>query len=191
VKRYEGIKEDVYLAEFSADPNFFETLKPLGINIEDILVVIRPPANEALYHRFENELFNELLDRLSSQPTIKMLMLPRTDAQRKQYETLHKPNLILPRAALDGANLIAAADLVISAGGTMNREAAALGVPAATIYAGQWAAIDDELVREGRLQRLNSEAEVKALRIEKKQSTNPRNDRGVRKKVVELILDES
>ena len=191
VKSYEGTKEDVYLAEFSADPKFAATLKTLGISREETLVVIRPPASEALYHRFENKLFGELLDRCLSQPTVKVLLLPRTDAQRKEYEALNKANLILPRAALDGANLIAAADLVISAGGTMNREAAALGVPAATIYAGQWAAIDEELVREGRLQRLNSPADVEALRIEKKQRTNPRNDHGVRKKVVELILDES
>ena len=90
--------------------------------------------------------------------------------------------------ALDGANLIAAADLVISAGGTMNREAAALGVPAATVYAGRWAAVDEQLVREGRLKRIATREDLEGLRIEKKKSADPRRARGVRAEVAELIL---
>ena len=65
VKRYEGTKEDVYLADFAADSGFGKTLRGLGVNSEDVLVVARPPAREALYHRFENELFDELLVSLS------------------------------------------------------------------------------------------------------------------------------
>ena len=154
VKRYDGTKEDVYLADFTPDPAFAETLRKLGVASEDVLVVARPPAREALYHRFENELFDELLARLSQQRNVKIILLPRSQAQRAEYEERKWPNVIMPREALDGANLIAAADLVVSAGGTMNREAAALGVPAASIYAGEWAAIDEELVKEGRLQRI-------------------------------------
>ena len=109
-----------------------------------------------------------------SRPDVKIILLARTDAQRAEYEAKSAPNLILPRAALDGANLIAAADLVISAGGTMNREAAALGVPAATIYAGEWAAIDEELVHEGRLKRITSRDDLQSLALEKKAAANPR-----------------
>jgi len=116
------------------------------------------------------------------------VLLARTDEQRAGYTALANPNVILPPEALDGANLIAAADLVISAGGTMNREAAALGVPAATIYAGEWAAIDEELVREGRLQRITSPAELELLTLLKKRETNPRHALHVREAVVELIL---
>jgi predicted glycosyltransferase len=188
VKHYEGTKEDVYLANFEPDPNFVETLRGLGIGPGDVLVVVRPPANEALYHRFENELFSEMLDRLCSRAGVKVILLARTDAQRAQYEAQVKPNLILPRAALDGANLIAAADLVISAGGTMNREAAALGVPAATIYAGQWAAIDEGLVQEGRLRRVASRDDLNSLPIERKRGTDPRRALNVRSDVVDLIL---
>src|SRR2546427_1022147 len=151
VKRYEGTKEDVYLADFSPDRSFTEVLRKLGVASEDVLVVVRPPAREALYHRFENELFDELLSRLTSRDDAKIILLPRSDAQRLEYEKRGWLNMIMPREALDGANLIAAADLIISAGGTMNREAAALGVPVVSIYAGQWAAIDEEVVREGRL----------------------------------------
>lgn len=189
VKRYEGTKEDVYLADFVPDPEFTRTLRGLGIASEDVLVVARPPASEALYHRFENELFNELLVSLSTRAAVKILLLPRSEAQRAEYETRKWANLIIPRAALDGANLIAAADLVVSAGGTMNREAAALGVPAVSIYAGKWAAIDQELVEEGRLVRIASREEIEALPVEKKPNANPRDARAVRGEVVKLILD--
>jgi predicted glycosyltransferase len=188
VKRYAGTKEDVYLADFVPDPAFVNKLRELGVVPDDVLVIVRPPASEALYHRFENELFAEMLNRLRSHPKAKVVLLSRTDEQRAGYAALANPNLILPREALDGANLIAAADLVISAGGTMNREAAALGVPAATIYAGQWAAIDEELVREGRLRRITSPAELELLPLMKKQETNPRRALHIREAVVELIL---
>jgi len=188
VKRYEGTKEDVYLADFVPNRSFADVLRKLGVASEDVLVVVRPPAREALYHRFDNELFDELLARLSARDDAKIILLPRSEAQRAEYEKRGWPNMIMPRAALDGANLIAAADLVISAGGTMNREAAALGVPAVSIYAGQWAAIDQELVREGRLQRISSRAEIESLRIVKKSGLNPRRASHVYNEIVGLVL---
>lgn len=188
VKRYDGTKEDVYLADFAPDAAFAETLRALGVASEDVLVVARPPAREALYHRFENELFDELLASLSSRDDVKTILLPRSEAQRAEYET-RKLNVIMPREALDGANLIAAADLVVSAGGTMNREAAALGVPAVSVYAGKWAAIDEELVSEGRLQRLGSSDEIESLKIAKKPGMNPRRATQVRKQIASMILE--
>ncbi|HEY0384895.1 MAG TPA: DUF354 domain-containing protein [Pyrinomonadaceae bacterium] len=188
VRRYHGTKEDVYLADFTADPRFTQTLCALGIEPTDVLVIVRPPARDALYHRFENELFEELLARLSALSGVKVLLLARTDAQRELYEERRSANMILPRAALDGANLIAAADLIVSAGGTMNREAAALGVPAATIYAGRWAALDEALVREGRLLRIMTRDDLLALRVEKKSEAQARRALGVRAEVADLIL---
>ena len=189
VARYDGLKEDVYLAGFTPDPKFTQVLRELGVAGEDVIVVARPPAHEALYHRFENELFEDLLTHLSSKPTVKTVLLPRTDAQRAEYEARKLPNIIMPREALDGANLVAAADLIVSAGGTMNREAAALGVPAASIYAGKWAAIDEQLVAEGRLLRISSSEEIPSLSTKKKGALNPRQATGVRKEIVNLILD--
>jgi predicted glycosyltransferase len=189
VRRYEGTKEDVYLADFEPDPAFAATLRKLGIAGEDVLVVIRPPAREALYHRFENELFDQLLTHLSSLANVKIVLLPRSEAQRAAYTDREWPNLIMPGEALDGANLIAAADLVISAGGTMNREAAALGVPAASVYAGKWAAIDEELVREARLHRITSANDVTSLKVTRKSGLNPRRALAVRDEVVKLILE--
>jgi predicted glycosyltransferase len=191
VRRYTGTKEDVYLADFDADSRFAETLCELGVKPRDVLVVVRPPARDALYHRFENELFNELLGRLSERAGVKVILLARNEAQRATYEERATANLILPRRALDGANLIASADLVISAGGTMNREAAALGVPAVTIYAGRWAAIDEELVREGRLKRITTREDLDALPLEKKRDAHARRALHVRAEVVNLILDKS
>ena len=189
VKRYEGTKEDVYLADFSPDRSFTEVLRKLGVASEDVLVVVRPPAREALYHRFENELFDALLARLSSRDDAKIILLPRSDAQRLEYEKRGWLNMIMPPEALDGANLIAAADLIISAGGTMNREAAALGVPAVSIYAGQWAAIDEELVREGRLQWISSREQIESLQVKKKSRINPRAARVVKEEITRLILE--
>ncbi|HEX8747299.1 MAG TPA: DUF354 domain-containing protein [Pyrinomonadaceae bacterium] len=189
VRRYEGTKEDLYLANFAPDPGFRESLRELGVNAGDVIVTVRPPARDALYHRFENELFEELLRRLEARPDVKMILLPRTEAQRAEFSSrAGSGNMILPRKALDGANLIAASDLLISAGGTMNREAAALGVPAATIYAGRWAAIDEELVREGRLKRIASREDLNNLKIEKKSGLRPRRAQNVRAQVADLIL---
>jgi len=189
VKRYEGTKEDVYLAGFVPDPAFAETLRKLNIASDDVLVVARPPAREALYHRFENELFDRLIAHLNSLERTKIILIPRTDAQRSDYQTRNLANVIVPREALDGGNLIAAADLVVSAGGTMNREAAALGVPALSVYAGRWAAIDEQLIGEGRLRRLGSREEIEGLSVTKKSGLNARGATGVREEVVKLILE--
>lgn len=186
VKRYDGIKEDVYLATFVADQNFAAELQNLGIDASDILVTARPPASEALYHRFENQLFDQLIDRLLETPGVKLVLLPRNEVQRHYYS---RPNIIIPAEPLDGANLIARSDLVVSAGGTMNREAAALGVPAASIYQGEWAAIDRQLVAVGRLQRIATEADLRALRIEKKTTTRAHSGAGVLEQVANLILE--
>jgi hypothetical protein len=189
VRRYNGTKEDVYLADFHPDPRFrAATLRALGVDPDDVLVVVRPPARDALYHRFDNELFDEMLARLCARPRVKIILLARTESQRTTYGARAGDKLILPPAALDGANLLAAADLVVSAGGTMNREAAALGIPAATIYAGRQSALDEDLIREGRLRRISTREDLNALPVEKKGKTLPRRALHVRAEVAELIL---
>jgi hypothetical protein len=190
VRRYDGTKEDVYLADFQSDPKFEEQLKGLGVNPDDILVTVRPPASEALYHRFENELFAQLLERLLTTPSAKVILLPRNDAQRRNYALGANSRLILPPGPLDGSNLIAYSDLVVSAGGTMNREAAALGIPAASIYLGEWAAIDDQLMNEGRLRRISTGDDVRELSIQKKRAMSARRAVHVGGEVADLILAE-
>jgi predicted glycosyltransferase len=189
VRRYHGIKEDVYLAGFQRDPDFAGELTRLGIDSKDILVVVRPPASEALYHRFENELFEHLLDRLASTPAVKVVLLPRSEAQRKLYSARDKNKFILPPGAVDGGNLIAHSDLVVSAGGTMNREAAALGIPAVSIYQGEWAAIDQQLITEGRLRRISTLNDVTNLPVRKKETVKERRAVNVAGEVADLILE--
>ena len=191
VRRYQGYKEDVYLADFQPDAQATsELLRQLNVTADEVLVIVRPPARDALYHRFDNDLFDALLEHLSARPVVRVVLLARTGAQRALYaKRFSGDNLIMPRHALDGATLIAAADLVISAGGTMNREAAALGVPAATIYAGRWAAVDEQLVREHRLRRVVTPDDIVALPLEKKSGLNARRAMGVCAEVADLILE--
>lgn len=187
VRRYHGTKEDVYLAEFQPDPSFGARLCKLGVKPDNVLVLMRPPAHDALYHRFQNTLFDEALTMLQAHGNVQVLLLPRNEAQRAAYSA--RERVIIPAAPLDGANLIAASDLVISAGGTINREAAALGVPAASIYAGRWAAVDEELLKEGRMQRIGNAADLENLSIRKKQAINPRGSVKVIDEIVGLIFE--
>ena len=187
VRRYHGTKEDVYLADFQPDPSFGAQLCELGVNADNVLILVRPPAHDALYHRFQNTLFDEALTMLQSRGNVQVILLPRNEAQREAYSG--KKRVIIPATPLDGANLIAASDLVISAGGTINREAAALGVPVASIYAGRWAAVDEELVNEGRLQRIENVTHLRSLEIRKKAKASPRRSVEVIDEIVRLIFE--
>jgi predicted glycosyltransferase len=189
IRRYHGTKEDVYLAVFQPDLNFGEELWKFGISPDNVLVLMRPPAHEALYHRFQNTLFDEALSKLLAIENVKVVLLPRTEGQRTTYQARAHQNLVIPSLPLDGPNLIALSDLVISAGGTINREAAALGVPVVSIYAGRWAAVDEQLLKEGRLERIVDSGDLQSLRIEKKSKLNPRGSHKVLNEVVDLILN--
>ena len=189
VRRYHGTKEDVYLADFQPDPSFAAQLCELGINRDNVLVLMRPPAHDALYHRFQNALFDEALAMLLTNENVQVILLPRSEAQRAEYSMKASDRLLVPAVPLDGANLIASSDLVISAGGTINREAAALGVPAVSMYAGKWAAVDEELVKEGRLRRITNATELHNLPIAKKPSASPRRSLEVIEEVVRLIFE--
>ena len=191
VGRFAGLKEDVYLADFKADPNFPDELSHLGVKPENVLIVVRAPALEALYHRgFSAATFEEMLDLFAAQPNVKIILLPRKDYQGAELKKRHPQlNIIVPEKVLDGANLIAAADLVISGGGTMNREAAALGAPVRTIFAGKPAAIDEMLIRENRLKQINSKEDLQnLLPLGKKPLVNIRRALQTKAQVANLIL---
>lgn len=192
VRRFRGIKEDVYLSDFEPDKNFQKELEKLGVSSKYILVVVRPHAPEALYHRqFSNEILDELLDKFSANENVKIILLPRKNYQGAELRKKHpQRNIIIPEQVLDGANLLAAADLVVSGGGTMNREAAALGIPTVTIFAARSAAIDEYLLKENRLQKIESIADLDKIKLEKKKSLNLRNKKNVREQIVNFILEE-
>ena len=187
IRRYHGTKEDVYLADFEPDPAFAARLCELGVNPDNVLVLMRPPAVDALYHRFQNALFDEALEMLLKNENVRVVLLPRSESQRATYTG--RQRVIVPSEPLSGPDLIAASDLVISAGGTINREAAALGVPAASIFAGKWAAVDEQLVKEGRLQRISEAADLHGLVVEKKQSAHPRRSSTVIDEIMQFIFE--
>ncbi|HEX5964967.1 MAG TPA: DUF354 domain-containing protein, partial [Pyrinomonadaceae bacterium] len=187
IRRYHGTKEDVYLANFQPDPAFTARLCELGVNPDNVLVLMRPPAVDALYHRFQNTLFDEALERLSADENVRIVLLPRNESQRAEYSG--RARVIVPRQPLSGPDLVAASDLVISAGGTINREAAALGVPAASIYAGKWAAVDEQLVSEGRLHRISNNTDLEGLVVKKKGTASPRRSHAVINEIVNFIFE--
>jgi uncharacterized protein len=159
--QYPGLKEEYYLNDFEPDPS---VLDELLVNRERTLVVVRTPPDVSLYHRRSNPFFPRLLAHLGHQRGIHAVVLPRSPEQREYVRNLELPSVIVPDRAVDAQSLIALADLVVSAGGTMNREAAALGVPVYTTYGGRIGGVDEMLIREGRLRPLT---DPRALDLEK------------------------
>jgi uncharacterized protein len=147
--QYSGLKEEYYLSDFEPDRSVLEGLDP-----RKVLVVLRPPPDVSLYHRHSNPLFPQTVDFLGRHENVQAVVLPRTEEQRDFVRELELASLVIPERAVDAQSLIALSDLVVSAGGTMNREAAALGVPVYTTYGGRLGGVDEELIREGRLKPL-------------------------------------
>ncbi len=154
VLKYPGLKEDVYVPRFVPDASI---LNHLGISQDAIVVTLRPPATEAHYHNPEAELlFAEALRYLSENPKVRSVVIPRNKKQgeelRRQWaDLISSGSMIIPSGAVDGLNLIWFSDLMISGGGTMNREAAALGVPVYSVFRGKIGAVDKYLEKNGRL----------------------------------------
>jgi predicted glycosyltransferase len=167
VRRYPGLKEEYALHGFEPDGT---VVPELGIDPDRTLVVVRTPPDVSLYHREGNPLFGEVLERLGRDEAVQAVVLPRTTEQRVEIVGRDLPSVIVPDKAIDAQSLVAHADLVVSAGGTMNREAVALGVPVYTTFAGRLGAVDSGLVEEGRLRVLSSSADIE---IEK--MTGPRS----------------
>ena len=171
VRRYPGLKEEYYLHGFTPDA---AVLDELGLDRGRTLVVVRTPPDVALYHREENSLFADVLERIGSDETAQAVVLPRTAEQRDEIVGRALPSILVPARAIDAQSLVALSDLVVSAGGTMNREAVALGVPVYTTFAGRLGAVDAALVEDGRLRVLTS---VDAIDIEKRAAPGARTER--------------
>jgi len=165
---YPGLKEDYYLADFEPDAS---VLRALGLDPAAPIAVVRTPPSVSLYHRFENDLFAEVIRRLAGTQTV---VLPRTASQRA--ELARYGGLIVPSDAIDAQSLIALADLVVSAGGTMNREAVALGTPVFTVFEGRLGAVDEHLIATGALRRLTRADEVRLVKRDSARCT-PRTRR--------------
>jgi hypothetical protein len=166
--QYDGLKEEYYLADFEPDRSVVE---PFALDPARVLVVLRPPPDVSLYHRHANPLFPQTLEFLGRRDDVHAIVIPRTDEQRAFVQRLALPSVVVPERAVDAQSLIALADLVVSAGGTMNREAAALGVPVYTTYGGRLGGVDEALIREGRLVPLT---DPRALELRKRGSDGNR-----------------
>jgi len=180
--QYPGLKEEYYLSDFEPDRSLLDRF---AIDTSNILVVLRPPPDVSLYHRQSNPLFPMTLDHLGRLQNVHAFVLPRTEEQREYVRGLSLPSVILPERAVDAQSLIALADVVVSAGGTMNREAAALGVPVYTTYGGRLGGVDEELIREGRLKPLT---DPRALDLHKREPTGSTRVRRDPELMLRLLL---
>jgi len=180
--QYPGLKEEYYLSDFTPDPSVLESL---AIDRNRVLVVLRPPPDVSLYHRHSNPLFPQTVDFLGSHEDVQAVVLPRTDEQRDFVRGLDLPSLLIPERAVDAQSLIALADLVVSAGGTMNREATALGIPVYTTYGGRLGGVDEDLIRQGRLKPLT---DPRALELRRRGGTTGERMRRDPAQMLELLL---
>jgi len=184
LRRYPGLKEEYYLADFAPDA---EVLEELGLDAAAPLAVVRTPPAVSLYHRFEHPLFARLLERLRAQAQV--VVLPRTPRQRAELAAAG--GYVVPGRAIDAQSLVALADVVVSAGGTMNREAVALGTPVWTTFEGRLGAVDERLIAEGRLRRLERAEDVEDVEVVKRAS-RPTGDDRVRRdpeRFTDLLVD--
>ena len=165
LQQYPGLKEEYYLSDFEPEES---VLRDWSIDPARVLVVLRPPPDVSLYHRHSNPLFPQTLEHLGNSANVHAFVIPRTDEQRDYVQSLDLPSVIVPEHAVDAQSLIALSDLVVSAGGTMNREAAALGVPVYTTYGGRLGGVDEELIRQGRLRPLT---DPRALDLHKREDS--------------------
>jgi predicted glycosyltransferase len=163
IRSYRGIKEDVYACEFKRDANL---LQQLGLDSQNIIVTVRPPASEAHYHHPQSDQFFEcFMERLCKAEGVSAVLLPRNHSQESEIRSqwahaLSEGKIIIPGAAVDGLNLLWHSDLAVSGGGTMNREAAALDVPVYSIFRGRMGEVDRQLQRKGRMILIESMEEI-------------------------------
>jgi predicted glycosyltransferase len=182
IHAYPGLKEEYYLSDFEPDD---AVLDELGLDRAKVLVLLRTPPDVSLYHRLENALFPALIDRLASDESVQVVALPRTPEQRAELNKLAAGNIVVPEGAIDGPSLVALVDAVIGAGGTMNREAVALGTPVWTTFAGRIGAIDETLLADGRLKRLE---DLDSLRLVKRAAAGSERVRRDPRVLVDLVL---
>jgi predicted glycosyltransferase len=165
VLQYPGIKEDVYVPAFKPDPSIKARLQ---LDERNVVVVVRPPATEAHYHNPKSdELFAATIEFLGHAPNVQVIVLPRNHKQKVSVQRswaawFAAGKLSVPEHPEDGLNLMWHSDLVISGGGTMNREAAALGIPVYSIFRGEIGAVDRYLSNNGRLVLIESVEDLRA-----------------------------
>jgi predicted glycosyltransferase len=179
VVRYEGFKEELYLADVVDDPSLLEAL---GLDQNRVTAAMRPPPEGTLYHRNPNPRFDEILEYVLAQGA-QVVLLPRTAVQAERYR---RTSVVVPDEPVDGRALLATVDLTVGAGGTMTRESALLGTPTYTVFAGELAAVDAELIRQGRIADLRAEG---LPEIARRPATARRSDEASAGHIVEVVVE--
>lgn len=185
---YAGIKEQVYLAAFRPDREFRNTL---GIPVESIVATMRPPSEVSAYHRFRNTVFDETLQYIARHDHTFVVLLPRGAEQHNEYASLGLSNIIIPREVVDGPQLVYCSDLVVGAGGTMNREATVLGTPVYTQFQGLSGSVDEYLIKQGKMMRVVDSVDIPNIKVCKRQPTHGeswKQGAGLVRDVVDKIL---
>ncbi|MEE9270925.1 MAG: DUF354 domain-containing protein [Candidatus Krumholzibacteria bacterium] len=194
VTRYPGLKEEVYLGSFAPDPSIKDTL---DIPDNKVVVVVRPPATEAHYHsEVSDRMFDAVLDRLRTSDNVVGVIVPRTQVQAQLLAgSIRDSNSIrLLTSPVNGPNLIWHADLVVGAGGTMNREAALLGVPVYSAFMSRPGEVDQAFARQGKMTFLQDREAVANIRLEKRHKGDYAEEAAARqrrsRKIIEFVCDE-
>jgi len=188
VVRYPGFKEELALASFTPDPG---VLGRLGVERRNgtAVVVARTPPTGATYHQFGNPLFAESLRVLAGQEHVRAIVLPRGPEQADEIERMGLGNCVVPRVAVDSRSLMCAADLFIGAGGTMTREAALLGIPTLSVFAGARPAMDAWLEERGALRRLEAPQQVAEVRPRRREAPDLESLRARARRIEDVFVD--
>ncbi len=179
---YSGFKEEIYLGDFEPD---LGVLASIGMERDRrSLVVARTPPSRAAYHQFGNSLFGQAIETLGENTSVRVVVLVRHPEQRESIQALKLDNIIVPDHAVDSRSLMRQADLVVGAGGTMTREAALMGIPTYSVFAGDQPAVDRELERQGRLRRLERADQLVSV---ERQPAQPRTIAELRGRATKLV----
>lgn len=192
VIRYNGFKEELYLSSFKADENF---RKSIDVSGSDILAVIRPPGMLGNYHDSKSEeLLIHALNHLSSYNNCTVLITSRSQKDR-DFITLNvknKSNIRFLEKTVDGLELVNSADIVLSGGGTMNRESALLGTKTYSIFTGKRPYLDEYLEEMGRLKFITTKEEIENIKVERNKSKEPYSfNKNIVQEVTDIIADKA
>jgi len=163
--KYDGLKEQMVLKDYNFDKNIFDKINFPKNSLKKYKILLRPPATMALYHRnIKNQLYLDLINYLSNKKNLIVIFMPRTKIQLNEIQSKNLSNFLIVNKTIDGPSLIKQVDLVISGGGTMNREAVALNKPVYSILALKLGGVDKYLIKNKYLIKLNSIEEFKLLK---------------------------
>ncbi len=143
--QYHGYKEDIYLADYIPAKSFKDQI-PFNN-----YVVVRPENLQANYIKNDTvKPITPMLLRELSKSGYNILYLPRYKIDKEYAKGID--HIFIPDKPVNGLDACYFADAVLTGAGTFAREAACLGVPAFSFFAGKsLLAVDKALIREKKM----------------------------------------